>query len=696
MGPRGRNPVRRSMAQTFIASILAAVMAVVAPSPERIAAAVVPTQEVPYTPQARILSSEDARIFPQALAAARNRDVAGARALAAQMADPTARKLIEWAIIDVAGATMSFAELESADRAFAAWPRVESRRSDAEAALVTGYAEPRAVLAFFQDREPVSAAGAYALADALAASGRETEAVQLVRSWWATRSFDADLQARVMGRWGTALTRADHESRLSMLLTGPHGPATRAMLGLVSPERRAVAEAAIALRTAFAPDSIVGGLAPAEAADPVIVLERVRLLRAQDRQSEGFALLAGLPAAPSHQEGQDRLWTERRNWFLDAVERRDWRGAYDAMAGHGFPSGERKVDAEFFAGWVALTKLNDPARAAAHFEVLRGTSQTPITQGRALYWLGRSAEAQGDSVGARQWYGAGAAHIQSFYGQLAAERLGQTSVTLPADPIVTEEARARFEADEVVRATRILGEMGEQGLMRVFAYHLDDRLSGAVDLAQLMDMVLGYGDRFGSMMVGRAASQRGFLMPERQYPIRIPPEVPGAAPLAFTLAITRQESSFDPRARSTADARGMMQFLPSTASGVARRLGMPYSAERLWDADYNMSLGSYHLAELTGQFGGSMLLATVGYNAGPARPPQWIARCGDPRGAQVDPVDFIECAPFTETRNYMMRVMENLTIYKARLGGGSAPLALSADLARGAGSGPVPYDDLVP
>eukprot|EP01036_Dinobryon_divergens_P010537 gene10537-14110_t len=89
-----------------------------------------------------------------------------------------------------------------------------------------------------------------------------------------------------------------------------------------------------------------------------------------------------------------------------------------------------------------------------------------------------------------------------------------------------------------------------------------------------------------------------------------------------------------------------------------------------------------------------MLLATVGYNAGPARPPQWIARCGDPRGAQVDPVDFIECAPFTETRNYMMRVMENLTIYKARLGGGSAPLALSADLARGAGSGPVPYDDL--
>ena len=134
-----------------------------------------------------------------------------------------------------------------------------------------------------------------------------------------------------------------------------------------------------------------------------------------------------------------------------------------------------------------------------------------------------------------------------------------------------------------------------------------------------------------------------------------------------------------------------MQFLPSTASGVARRLGMPYSAERLWDPDYNMTLGSYHLGELMSQFGGSMLLTTIGYNAGPARPPQWIARCGDPRGAQVDPIDFIECAPFTETRNYMMRVMENMSVYRARLNGGSAPLTLSNDLARGAAAGPVPY-----
>jgi len=684
------------MAQNVLASILAAVTALFAPAPEKIAAAVAPVQERPYAPQARILSSADAEIFPRALSAARNRDVAGARALAQQMADPTARKLIEWAIVDVSGRDMSFAELEVADRAFAAWPRLESRRTEAEAALARAYAPPQTVIAFFEGREPLTAQGAFALAEALSASGREQEAVTLVRRWWTGQSFEADLQTRALARWTPVLTTADHDQRLGMLILGPHGPATRAMMDLASPDMRAVAQAVMSLRTAYAPDSIVAGLSPAQAAHPAVVLERVRLLRAQNRQSEGFGLLAGLPPSPSHKAGEDTLWNERRNWFLDALQRNDWQGAYGAMAGHGFPGGERKVDAEFFAGWVALTKLNDPALAARHFEALRTYSSTPITQGRALYWLGRAAEARGDAAGARAWYEQGARHIQTFYGQLAAEKAGMTTLALPADPVVTEADRARFEADEVVRATRILGEMNEQGLMRVFAYHLDDRLPEATDLAQLMDMVLAYGDRFGSMMVGRAASQRGFLMPDRQYPIRIPPEVPGAAPLAFTLAITRQESSFDPMARSSADARGMMQFLPSTASGVARRLGMPYSAERLWDPDYNMSLGSYHLAELTGQFGGSMLLATVGYNAGPARPPQWIARCGDPRGRQVDPVDFIECAPFTETRNYMMRVMENMGVYKARLAGGSAPLTLSDDLARGAGSAPIPYDQLTP
>ncbi len=680
--------------QVMIATSLAAALALLAPALETLVPQEVPYSAVvsgPVSNQARVLNDQDTALFRQGLAAARARDIAGARDAAARIGDPAARKLVEWALLDTAADQMSANELAGARTAFAGWPRADSRNAAAERALDRAYAGPDAALNLFARNAPTTVQGAVALADALEQRGRSDEARRLIVDWWRTRSFDEAMQTRILTRWGSGLTQADHEARLNMLLLGQHGPATRAMVQLVPSDRQAVANAVIALRSAYSPDAIVANLSPSQAMDPAVVLERVRILRSQNRESEGFALLAALPAAPSHTEGQNTLWTERRNYFLEALERRNGQAAYDAMAGHGFPSGERKVDAEFFAGWAALVKLNDPARAARHFETLRQSSSTPITQGRALYWLGRAAEAQGDTPAAIQYYRDGARHIQTFYGQLAAEKAGLVSIDLPADPVPDSAAIAAFEGNEVVRALRILGETGEMSLFRVFAYQLDDDLPGPDGLALLMDLSRNYGEGFTAMMVGRAASQRGFLMPERQYPIRIPPAVDGAAPLAFTLAITRQESSFDPRARSHANARGMMQFIPATGRAVARQLGLPYSDERLYDGDFNMTLGSYHLADLTSDFGGSMLLTTIGYNAGPARPPQWIARCGDPRGGAVDPVDFIECAPFTETRNYMMRVMENMQVYKARLNGGSAPLTLSSDLRRGAPAGPTPY-----
>ena len=683
----------------MIVTSLAAALALLAPPLESLAPETLLPQEVPYSAvasgpvsnQPRLLNDQDTALFRQGLAAARSRDISGARNAAAQISDPVARKLVEWALLDTSADQMPLSDLAVARTSFAGWPRAEGRNAAAERALDRGYAGPDAALNLFARSGPTTVQGAIALADALEQRGRSDEARRLITDWWRTRSFDDTTQTRILTRWGSGLTQADHTARLNILLLGPHGPATRAMIQLVPSDRQAVANAVMALRTAYSPDAIVANLSPAQALDPAVALERVRILRSQNRQSEGFALLAALPAAPSHTEGQNTLWSERRNYFLDALERRNGQAAYDAMAGHGFPSGERKVDGEFFAGWAALVKLNDPARAARHFEALRQMSSTPITQGRALYWLGRAAEAQGNTPAAVQYYRDGARYIQTFYGQLSAEKVGITSITLPADPVPTGADIAAFEGHELVRAMRILGETNEMSLFRVFAYQLDDDLPGPTGLALLMDLSRNYNEGFTAMMVGRAASQRGFLMPERQYPIRIPPSVPGAAPLEFTQAITRQESSFDPRARSHANARGMMQFLPATGRSVARQLGMPYSEERLYDADYNMTLGSFHLGDLTNRFGGSMLLTTIGYNAGPARPPQWIARCGDPRGGAVDPVDFIECAPFTETRNYMMRVMENMQIYRARLNGGSAPLTLSADLRRGAPAGPSPY-----
>jgi soluble lytic murein transglycosylase len=233
----------------------------------------------------------------------------------------------------------------------------------------------------------------------------------------------------------------------------------------------------------------------------------------------------------------------------------------------------------------------------------------------------------------------------------------------------------------MVRAMRLLYGAGETDLARVFAAALDDGLPNAEEYALLVDLMRGYGDQFSSMQVVRSAASKGHVLPERGYPLTgvssiFQPERP------FVLGIVRQESSFDPRAKSSAGARGMMQLMPATASLMARKTGVEYSPYMLDDPGYNVRLGSAYLQDLVEQFNGSYAMAAAGYNAGPGRPRQWVDFCGDPRAGR-DAIDFIECIPFSETRNYVMRVLENTQVYRARLNGGSAPITLSADLKRG-------------
>ncbi|MFN7109955.1 MAG: lytic transglycosylase domain-containing protein, partial [Brevundimonas sp.] len=189
------------------------------------------------TAPGRGLKAPDTARFRPGRAAARARDISGAQSAMSQLRDSTARKLVEWALIDTSGEQLSYAELAQAQTDLAGWPRAESRRAAAEVVLDRTGAAPNAVMALFSDHAPETVQGAIANAAALEQRGRRDEARALIRDWWRTRSFDEAPQSRILARWGGWLTPDDHEARLNMLLLGPHGPATRAMVSLVSPER---------------------------------------------------------------------------------------------------------------------------------------------------------------------------------------------------------------------------------------------------------------------------------------------------------------------------------------------------------------------------------------------------------------------------------------------------------------------------
>ena len=636
-------------------------------------------------PPLQPLNASESQLLKQAIAAARRSDVAGATSLIQAMNDPIAKKIATWALVDVAGESMGFFQVDQARRDLMGWPRGAWRQETAEKLLVTSGLSPQETIAWFGGERPKTARGAMALASAHLAAGQQAEASALIRDFWRNEVFEADAQASMLAQFGGFLTAEDHTRRADLLLYGPQGPAAQAMVGLLPAEERAIAQARMALREGSASaEAMVAALTPAQAAHPGIAFERAPYYRRRGQESRAYDVLSPLP--PEHAKlktAADRVWDERYRLTLSALRAGDYRNAYRASANTGLTEGADAAEAEFYAGWLALRRLQDPKLADRHFAAIAEIGSSPITRGRARYWRGRAHEAMGDAAGAQSFYRAAAEHSTTFYGQLAGEKVGDGVMVLPSEPDITEFDRARFEGRDQVRAIRRLHEIGEQSLFRVFVMNLEDHLPNAAEQALLVDLARGYGDQTASMFVVRGAASQGFILPLRGYPYRSPPEIPGGPEQALVLGITRQESGFDPLIRSPAGARGMMQVMPATAQLVARQIGVSYSPNLLDDPDYNMRLGSTYISQMLNQFSGSYVMAIAAYNAGPGRPAQWVSFCGDPRGAGTDPIDFVECIPFSETRNYVMRVMEGAQVYRARLNDGRAKITLSQDLARG-------------
>jgi soluble lytic murein transglycosylase len=642
-----------------------------------------PLVQTPQIAYRRPLSESDAQGVLAALAGAKSGDGGRIRTAMTGLSDPLARRIALWALADTAPDSMSFMEADTARRDLAGWPRAAKRQAAAEKVLETGGLRPQSVIAWFGGAEPATAQGAMALASAYWGSGEQDRAIELLRRTWRTQLFEADVQRTFLARYGQLLTQADHVAREDMLLYGPQGDAARDMLVLLPPDQQALAQARMAVRRGDSDaQSRLDALPVGALNAPGLAYERFRAFVARGQVSSALALNPYMPKAIPVDGAAARMWDLRSGLVVAALKNGDSRGAYDAAANSGLTSGADAAEAEFYAGWLALTRLKNAKLADDHFARVQAIGRSPITQGRALYWRGRALEAQGDTVGAQLYYGQGARYYTTFYGQLAAVKAGQRMLILEKDPEITAADRARFEGRESVRAARTLAEIGAKDTFKVFVAGIAETLPSAAEEALLVDMVRGYGDLEAGMRTVRTAAQRGFILPERGYPLRAAPPAPNAPEPAFVLGITRQESSFDPRARSGAGARGMMQLMPGTAQVQARKMGVGYSYDQLEDPEWNMRVGSAYLGDLVGSFGGSYVMASAGYNAGPGRPASWTSFCGDPRGA-TDPLDYIECIPFSETRNYVMRVMEATQVYRARLAGGSAPITLANDLKRG-------------
>ncbi|EPX77284.1 lytic transglycosylase domain-containing protein [Litoreibacter arenae] len=625
------------------------------------------------------VAAQDTPPLAQAVNAAGARDWDRVREVRAELSDAVARDVIDW--MRLRGRQGSFQECTDFLERNGDWPGLPLLRLRCEYSIPKVGASADTVLDFFSTTIPQTGTGSLRLIEALKAKGRQDEAKQEARRAWQVFNLAQAEHDAFVDRHGDVLKDL-HTVRLDMLLWRGEETAARRMFNLVPEAWAKLAVARLGLReNENGVDGMIEAVPEALAEDAGLAFERFIWRARKGRTDDAVDVL--LERSLSVRDlGQPIEWANRRRSLARELMR-DGKHveAYAVASQHFLTAGSDYADLEWLSGFLALRKLRSPEQALVHFNRFQEAVETPISLGRAGYWLGRAHEAKGENEAAKAAYEFGAKYQSSFYGQLAAERAG-----VPRDPLMTGTEEfpdwrgAEFTKSSVYDAAVTLHLAGLLSLSERFLVHLAESQSRE-GIGQMIDMALEWDEPHIALMLAKEAARQGHEIYHGYFPLAVPNGIKMEVPEEFALSIARRESEFDPVVVSGAGARGLMQLMPGTAEQVAGEIGEDYQRSRLTaDPDYNARLGTAYLRKLSERFGANPVLMSIGYNAGPSRAERWPSLFGDPRGADVDVVDWIESIPFRETRNYVMRVTESFAPYRARLNGRVDDIRLSDQL----------------
>jgi len=551
-------------------------------------------------------------------------------------------------------------------------PEQDKLRGFAEKALEREMIEPRQIAAYFDRFPPLSNPGRAQYALALYAMGRP-EAAQVAREAWRGGVMSDVAEAALLTRLASSLTADDHDQRMDALLWSNAPDQGARQLNYVSPARRGLFAARLAMVQGLDPSA--GGTAPqADAvADPGYVYNRSRYLRTKGQASSAAYLLGTRPrfALPPR---------EPRKWVAEqlAVARQAdpdnavrIAGAVDDTFAPGtdvslqsYAIRDDYTSLMWLGGTKALGSLGDGRRAAPLFWRYGAAARTPQTRSKGFYWAGRALAQAGDRSGAESYFRQAAQFPDQYYGMLALERLGQQIPALNGAPSAVPSAadRAAFNARPLTQAVREVARESDWPTAIRFFKEIAEQAESESDHVLVAQLAQELGRRDLGVILGQAAHIDGHgIYRKIAYPL-IP--VPVGSNWTMAHAISRQESQFAMNAVSHAGARGLMQLMPGTAGEQARKMGLAYDRQALIiDAGYNLTLGDGYFRRMLEYYNGSYPLAVAAYNAGPGNVNKWLRANGDPRAGAVDWVEWVEKIPLSETRNYVQRVLENAVVY---------------------------------
>lgn len=591
------------------------------------------------------------------------------------------------------GSTWSFADYARFLNAYPGWPGESAMRRAAEKNMQVGE-NAATVIAFFRNQQPTSANGFARLAEAHAAQGRPADALAAARKAWSASGLSAADEIGLFQRFGASFTAADHDARVDRLLIDRDSTDAARMLASTSAARRPAFAARIAMQQR-SPDveARYNAVMNQVTLDAGLMQDRARYLREANWNAAARQLLARphrftyLPIDPGK-------WYElKRIVAQEAYADRQLTLAYDIarQVDDALPGGstlaaqplqvrDEYTNLTWLAGTIAFRSLNRPAEAVGLFDRYSdgGRSLQVLTKG--AYWAGRAAAQAGQLQNATAHFNKAAAYPDLFYGQLAHERLGRAIPAPAGTPqmLVTPAQRSVFQTKPLVRAVRLLGSQGRRDEQALFVRALSESLDNDSERLLAAEMSNQIGRQDLAVWTARSSRNGGSPFYYRAAFPALPGGISEEYLWSISHGITRQESSFDRTAVSGAGARGMMQLMPATAQEQSGKLGVGYDFGRLTsDPSYNIMLGSSYFRRLLTQWNGNYVLAVASYNAGAGNVRRWVNRNGDPRASGADVVAWIEDIPFSETRGYVQRVLENTVVYDRMNPRATAPRQLS-------------------
>ena len=558
------------------------------------------------------------------------------------------------------------------------WPDASRMHRWAEKAMRSGE-NAATVVAFFAKDKPTTGNGWARLAEAYAASGRAAEALDAARHAWVSSDLGSGDEQSLWARYGGTFTRADHDRRIDSLLFDKKEDEAARFLASASPERQAAFAARIAMQNdASDAESRYRTVIGSVTTDAGLMMDRARYLRDHNYDNAAQDLAARTHHFTYKPADVERFYEMLQLIAVDAANDRDWNTVYNItrQIDDVLPAGadvadqplgvrDEYTDLAWLGGRIALERMRQPSSAQAMFDRYARAGRSLQVQTKGDYWAGRAALGAGQFQTASSYFQRAAAYPDLFYGQLALERLGRAVPPPPAAlPQITTTSvqRSAFNSRRLVQALRLLAQQGRPTEEALFVRALATSLDNDVD----RNLALQLGEQLRRqdlpVWVARMARIQGSGFYFRQAYPYVSASVSNSL-WSLANGISRQESSFDPYAVSHAGARGMMQLMPGTAREQAGKMGVDYDSYRLLtDPSYNVSIGSAYFQRMLNIWDGNVPLAVASYNAGSGNAGKWVRQYGDPRG-NVDVVAWIEAIPFTETRGYVQRVIENSVVY---------------------------------